>query len=71
MAFSDLLEQEIDRHGLASVTDMIATIARGKAEHIAENWQDRLLAQVWNRAAGRFDRLTHAFTQDDATKAQR
>ncbi len=48
-----LLETLIDSSSLADVLETLAEIADGKAQHIAENWQDRSLAAQWNRAASR------------------
>jgi hypothetical protein len=46
-----VLEGLIDAFGLQVVVDGLACICSGKADHIAENWQDQVLAQHWEKAA--------------------
>src|ERR1700731_964697 len=48
-----ILESLIDSSSLADVLESLSEIADGKAQHIAENWQDSALAAQWNRAASR------------------
>lgn len=48
---ADGLEGLIDRYGLASVISALAEICDGKADHIETNWQDRVTARPWRRAA--------------------
>lgn len=50
------LEAMVDATSLADVLAALATIACGKAEHLRSNWQDKVSARVWNRAAGKIDR---------------
>jgi hypothetical protein len=52
-----ILEQIIDRVGLAELADTIARIANEKAGHVQANWQDANLAKTWTRVAKRFDKL--------------
>lgn len=49
------LEALIDGATLADVIDTLATIAREKAEHIRQNWQDAATARVWDHAARRIE----------------
>jgi hypothetical protein len=57
---NDALENLIDQHGLGTVVESIAEVARQKAEHIAVNWQDPAYARHWERAAKELDRArTH------------
>jgi hypothetical protein len=46
-----ILEGFIDAFGLATVVDGLACICSAKADHIAENWQDQVLAKRWEKAA--------------------
>jgi hypothetical protein len=48
---SEALERLIDASSLATVVHTLAEIAAEKAEHIRCNWQDRLTARQWDRAA--------------------
>ncbi len=52
----DAIEAMIDTATLHDVLAAVAGICRDKAEHIDHNWQDRNLAALWNRAAGRIER---------------
>lgn len=61
----DLIEEMIDRVGMAKLTDAIVRIAEGKAIHVEENWQDRNLAKVWTRIARKFDKLVPALELND------
>jgi len=47
------LEAMIDTHGLSAVISAISAVCDAKAQHIAENWQDESLANVWQEAANR------------------
>lgn len=55
-----VIEQAIDRHGLANVLDAIAVICADKADHIRTNWID-----------GTNDPITQAHTWDRASAAIR
>jgi hypothetical protein len=46
------LESLVDASTLAVVVNTLAIIAREKAAHIRENWQDQTTAQTWDQAAG-------------------
>jgi hypothetical protein len=46
-----VLEGFVDAFGLATVVDALACICSGKADHIAENWQDQVLSRAWDKAA--------------------
>jgi hypothetical protein len=48
-----ILESMIDSSSLADVLETLAEICDGKAQHIAENWQDHGLAAKWIQASGR------------------
>ena len=41
------LEGLIDRRGIQMVLQQISEICGAKSEHIAENWQDTILAKQW------------------------
>ena len=53
----EVLEALVDRAGLRNVVYALACIARAKAEHIRTNWQDDLLAKLWDRNAGTLERV--------------
>jgi hypothetical protein len=46
-----ILEGFIDTFGLQIVLNGLACICSGKADHIAENWQDQALSRAWDKAA--------------------
>ncbi len=48
---NDILEQLIDKHGLLHVVTALDLICAEKADHIRVNWQDRVTAKPWDRAA--------------------
>lgn len=54
---SEELEVIIDRHGLKKVLVMMSDIAYAKADHIRETWEDKGLAQEWERDASKLDNL--------------
>lgn len=54
----EALEAIIDEHSLGSLTQALAAICRGKAEHIRVNWSgSQQLARHWDRAAARFEAM--------------
>jgi hypothetical protein len=46
------LEGLIDRRGIEQVLQQISEICGMKSQHIAENWQDTLLAKRWATVEG-------------------
>ena len=46
------LEGLIDRRGIQMVLQQISEICSAKAEHIAHNWQDTILAKRWATLEG-------------------
>jgi hypothetical protein len=50
---TETLEALIDRHGLLHVVTGLEMICSEKAEHIRANWQDKVTARPWDRAANR------------------
>jgi len=48
---TDELEAMVDQIGLDGVLYALANIARLKADHVRENWQDEELARSWQRDA--------------------
>jgi hypothetical protein len=46
------LEGLIDRRGIQMVLQQISEICGAKADHIAENWQDTILAKQWATLEG-------------------
>jgi hypothetical protein len=53
---NDALEQLIDSHGLGTVVEALAEVARDKAEHVRTAWQDEQYARHWDRAARELDK---------------
>lgn len=51
------VEKLVDSSSVKRVVDALATTCYLKAQHIEENWQDRLLAKIWERAARILDRV--------------
>jgi hypothetical protein len=49
------LETLVDRYTLSGIVACLSSIAYGKAEHVAENWQDAPLSKVWQRAGRKLD----------------
>lgn len=45
------LENIIDSLGLSTTLELIADICHEKSEHIQTNWQDKVTAQPWEKAA--------------------
>jgi len=48
----EFLESVIDINGMSFLLEKIGVICQKKAEHIRTNWQDVVLAEKWERAAG-------------------
>ena len=46
-----ILEEQIDQFGLATVLERIQCICFEKAEHVQANWGDDTLAKQWAAAA--------------------
>lgn len=59
-----LIEEMIDRVGLAQVVAALGGICEAKAEHVQTNWQDTRLAQLWTRKAGQLSMLTERMTEE-------
>ena len=55
-AFAKELEGLVDKTSLHMVLDVLADIAREKAEHIRCNWQDEPLARSWSWDGGKLER---------------
>lgn len=51
------LESMIDSEGVSGILEEIADICFEKAEHIRENWQDRVTAKSWEKDANAVMRL--------------
>lgn len=58
MMLAERLETAVDSIGLPAVLDMLAQVARDKAEHVLETWQDAPLARRWRSAAGLLERVS-------------
>jgi len=46
----DTLESFIDKHGLAAVLESLARVCYDKANHVAETYNDVVLADAWSKA---------------------
>lgn len=53
------LEKLMDKTSLASIVDALAAIARDKAAHLREAWQDERSARAWDRDADKLDSLAY------------
>ena len=51
------LESMVDKVGIRNVLWALAHIAGAKAEHVATNWQDVLLAKQWMKISGQIQSL--------------
>ena len=51
------LEKIVDRHSMRDVLIALGAIAFGKSSHVAENWQDNVLARKWFRAGQAIDKF--------------
>ncbi len=54
------LEELIDSIGVGSVLEAISEICEEKAEHIESNWQDRVLAKLWQKVGKRIGALSRS-----------
>jgi hypothetical protein len=52
MELNTLFEREIDKNGLATILDVLATICSEKADHLYTNWQDEKAGKRWDVLAG-------------------
>lgn len=53
------LESIIDSLGLSTTLCLMADICREKSEHIQTNWQDKITARPWEKAAKRIETLSN------------
>jgi hypothetical protein len=53
------LESLVDRTSLKEVVGVLSDIARDKAMHIRDNWQDEPLARSWDKDAGKLERCSY------------
>lgn len=59
------IEALIDSHSLTRVLESIALICREKADHIRENWQDKVTAEPWDKAARHIDSVADHVCRGD------
>ena len=52
------LETFIDSNSLQDALQLLSTICWEKATHVLTNWQDKDLAQKWEKAAAAIDRVS-------------
>jgi hypothetical protein len=52
-ALMDVIDSRrmVDKHGLTDVLVTLESLCDAKADHVAENWQDRQYARLWRRVA--------------------
>jgi hypothetical protein len=55
MIEQDNLEYFVDQYGLDDVLESLARICYEKANHLESDWQDRITARVWRKAAKRLE----------------
>jgi hypothetical protein len=60
----ETLERMIDSATLHDVLVALAIVCNDKADHLRENWQDKVQANAWERLGTRLDRAA-----DDAFEA--
>ena len=58
-----VLEEIIDSSSLRQLVSALVQLAHEKAEHIRTNWQDRPLANDWNRAGNLLETLEDRLTK--------
>ena len=54
----ETLESMMDRSSVRDMLEALSQITYEKAQHIAENWQDKNTATVWERVAHILDSAT-------------
>ena len=47
----DRIEAIVDELDFCPFVELLAEICSAKADHVEVNWQDELLAEIWNRRA--------------------
>ncbi len=60
---ANLLEAEIDKHGLLHVLIGLELICAEKAAHIRVNWQDEVTANLWDKASNKIGELARKFSK--------
>ncbi len=60
---ANLLEAEIDKHGLLHVLIGLELVCAEKAEHIRANWQDKITAKPWDKASNEIGGLARKFSK--------
>lgn len=53
LAFTDRLEEMVDRMGLGEVLALLSDVCDAKADHVAGAWADHTLADAWSAARDR------------------
>jgi hypothetical protein len=61
----EVLEKLVDAHGLHGVLEALREVCYNKANHIASNWQDTALANVWDSWAKSLDHTAARAERDD------
>jgi hypothetical protein len=54
----EALETLVDKTSVSFVLEALAQICAEKGEHINANWQDGVLARIWQRAGVRIQTLS-------------
>jgi hypothetical protein len=60
----DVLEQVVDRVGLAKVLEALVQIAIEKAEHVSTAWGDKALAKSWEANARILEKASQKIITD-------
>lgn len=61
----DALERTVDHIQLSGILNLLAEIARDKAQHIEETWQDGPLASKWASASDKLERMAGQMWKED------
>ena len=56
----EMLEEIVDRFGLSTTVDSLATVCGAEADHLMSNWQDDASARPWSRLGRRLDTVAAA-----------
>jgi len=60
----DQIEHVMDRcQNFSEFIELVAEVCSAKADHLEANWQDELMADIWNRRCAYLLNLTDAVTE--------
>lgn len=66
LSANDLIELErlVDKTSLRTVVAALAEISALKAQHLRENWQDRVAARPWDRDANKLETCANKLSME-------